>query len=352
MTTLRNVLVLLALTSLLSVWAQAPDGATYTTATYTVERGDTLYRIAQSFGVSVDELVRLNGLADPNQIEVGQTLLVPGALTTPDLSAGLSTLTLTPEVARQGRVVTLAVTGAAPLDLTATLLGIDYPLAPTATGAVGVLAVPALQEPGVYTLTLTGNAGGEPTEVRWPMRVAAGGYGRESITIPPSSSNLLDPELVQQELEYVRSHCLTLSPVRRWSAPFRMPVETPVTTSAYGTRRSYNGGPFSSYHGGLDLRGNAQTPVYAAADGVVSIAEPLQVRGNAVYLQHGWGVCSGYLHMDRLTVEAGAAVSAGDLLGYVGATGLVTGPHLHWEVRVRGVPVDPLQWVEAGIGVP
>jgi murein DD-endopeptidase MepM/ murein hydrolase activator NlpD len=79
---------------------------------------------------------------------------------------------------------------------------------------------------------------------------------------------------------------------------------------------------------------------------VVVLAEPLFVRGNAVVLDHGRGVFTGYWHLQKLEVKAGDRVVAGQMLGEVGSTGLSTGPHLHWEMRVRGVAVDPLQWTE------
>jgi murein DD-endopeptidase MepM/ murein hydrolase activator NlpD len=78
---------------------------------------------------------------------------------------------------------------------------------------------------------------------------------------------------------------------------------------------------------------------------VVGLAEALFVRGNAVVLQHGLGVCSGYWHLSRIAVRPGQQVKGGELIGYVGSTGLSTGPHLHFEVRVHGVPTDPAAWL-------
>jgi len=86
--------------------------------------------------------------------------------------------------------------------------------------------------------------------------------------------------------------------------------------------------------------------VVAAANGVEVLAEPLQVRGNAVVIDHGAGVLTGYFHLDSIAVEKGQAVKAGEALGTMGATGLVTGSHLHWELHVGGVAVDPADWTE------
>jgi len=117
-------------------------------------------------------------------------------------------------------------------------------------------------------------------------------------------------------------------------------------TSPFGERRSYNGGPVSSYHDGVDFGAPEGTPVYAPAAGIVVLAEPLTVRGYAVIIDHGLGIFTGYWHLSDILVEAGQQVKKGDLIAAVGNTGLSTGSHLHWELRVGGIAVDPLQWVE------
>ncbi len=93
------------------------------------------------------------------------------------------------------------------------------------------------------------------------------------------------------------------------------------------------------------MRAEEGRPVLAVADGRVALAEPLLVRGNAVILDHGWGVFSNYFHLSQIEVEIGELVSAGQLIGLAGDTGLSTASHLHWELRVGGVGVDPLPWV-------
>ena len=85
----------------------------------------------------------------------------------------------------------------------------------------------------------------------------------------------------------------------------------------------------------------------ASARGRVAFSNLLTVRGNATYIDHGWGIYTGYLHQSQSLVEPGEIVTAGQTIGYVGGTGRVTGAHLHWEVWVVGVPVDPLNWIQA-----
>ena len=86
--------------------------------------------------------------------------------------------------------------------------------------------------------------------------------------------------------------------------------------------------------------------ILAPAAGTVVFAGPMTVRGNATMMDHGWGVYTGYLHQSEILVKVGDKVTPGQVIGLVGGTGRVTGPHLHWEVWVGGVQVDPLEWLE------
>ena len=104
-------------------------------------------------------------------------------------------------------------------------------------------------------------------------------------------------------------------------------------------------GELRSYHRGVDLRGAEGTPIKAMADGKVVIAQNMYFAGNTVYLDHGQGVISSYAHMSRLDVKPGEMVKAGQQIGLVGATGRVTGPHLHLGLNILGVAVDPLSLV-------
>lgn len=127
--------------------------------------------------------------------------------------------------------------------------------------------------------------------------------------------------------------------IKLWSSPLARPVEGPVT-SAFGFQRIYNGKPRSP-HAGLDLAAPRGTPVGAPTEGRVLLAGDFFYTGWSVFLDHGYGLVSGYFHMDRLAVGEGDGVSAGQKVGEVGSTGRSTGPHLHWSVYVSGVKVDP-----------
>jgi murein DD-endopeptidase MepM/ murein hydrolase activator NlpD len=328
-------------------WAQ-------TNQTYQVQPGDTLFKIAQQFGTSVNELVRLNDLPNAGVIEVGQTLIIRG---TPVSSAPSSAssgwpapftevLTSANPSATQGRTFTIQVGLSQPAEVTAEFLEGTFPLSPVADGARGLIGIGPLQEPGSFPIKLAAKlANGETKTVEFPIRVEAGGYNSEAINLPASSSNLLDRKLIDAEWDRLIKIWSDFEPNKLWDGVFGYPVTPARFSSIYGTRRSFNGGPYTSFHEGLDFRGAVGTPVHAAADGKVVLAEKLTVRGNAVIIDHGMGAYSGYWHMSELGVKPGEVVKKGQQIGKIGATGMVTGPHLHWEIRILGVPVNPQQWV-------
>jgi murein DD-endopeptidase MepM/ murein hydrolase activator NlpD len=129
-----------------------------------------------------------------------------------------------------------------------------------------------------------------------------------------------------------------------WDEPFRVPISGETGTN-FGHRRVFNGQPRAP-HAGADLRARVGTPIHATNRGKVVLAKDLFFTGNTVILDHGLGVYSLYAHLSRIDVKPGETVSNGQLLGLAGATGRVTGPHLHWGMRVQGARVDPFTLVD------
>jgi murein DD-endopeptidase MepM/ murein hydrolase activator NlpD len=119
--------------------------------------------------------------------------------------------------------------------------------------------------------------------------------------------------------------------------------------SPFGVKRLHNGKPTGEFHGGVDQRAAAGSPIRAAAAGEVKIAQPFTVLGGTVAIDHGQGLETMYLHMSKIAAQPGARVNKGDVIGYVGATGRANGPHLHWLIDVNGVPVNPRQWVTLSV---
>jgi murein DD-endopeptidase MepM/ murein hydrolase activator NlpD len=123
-----------------------------------------------------------------------------------------------------------------------------------------------------------------------------------------------------------------------------VPIPGAPITSGFGPRVHPIYGDVRM-HTGIDFGASAGTPIRAAADGVVVSAGPLGGYGNATVIDHGNGLATLYGHQSSIAVSPGQRVSRGQVIGYVGCTGLCTGPHLHFEVRVRGTPVDPMPYL-------
>jgi len=218
------------------------------------------------------------------------------------------------------------------------------------------IGVSALADPGRYPLDVALMVGGETVSFALDLDVAAGRYGYQVINPPPALSGLMDAALMASELDYLANWRTIRSEERFWDLPLAYPLQTVVPVSAdYGDRRSY-GGMVEGYHSGVDYRAWGGMPVLAPADGVVVMAETLQTRGNAVLLDHGWGLVTGYWHLSRIDVQVGDHVQRGQPFALVGSTGLSTGAHLHWELWANGVSVDGKQWLRpdvfAGMDLP
>jgi murein DD-endopeptidase MepM/ murein hydrolase activator NlpD len=205
---------------------------------------------------------------------------------------------------------------------------------------VGVSAIADSGEQGISIMARSQD--GQELSLTTRVRIVAGKFGREVLHFAPEVAKLLEPKTMEAEQVRLAEAFAASAPRILWQGTFDWPCPGAIT-SEFGTRRGYESRE-GSYHAGIDISGNIGDPVRAAAAGTVVLAERLQVRGNAVIVDHGAGVFSGYCHLDSIDAKVGQSVRRGDVLGRVGATGLVTGAHLHWELRVSGVAVDPKEW--------
>ena len=190
---------------------------------------------------------------------------------------------------------------------------------------------------------------GRAETLRQPVALEPGRYLVERLTVAPQFGSPLSPEL-QRRTEEESARALRVARGAHESLPlwttsgFTRPRSSRIT-SGFGNGREFNG-QVQSRHMGTDFNGNVGDPVLAAADGVVKIVDQFYLGGNVIYLDHGGGLSTAYLHLSEALVQPGDTVRAGQRIGSVGATGRVTGPHLHWIVRYGGVTVDPLNVVE------
>ena len=211
---------------------------------------------------------------------------------------------------------------------------------------VALQGVFALAEPGLRPLRLQITLDEQGTfAFEQAIEVIRGNYTSERLNVP---ANLLDPALNEAETQKFSELTREATPTRYWQGVFRPPEAPPLDDchpSYFGTRRNYNDS-FFWYHTGLDFCGRVGTPIYAPADGMVIFTGVTEIHGNVTIIDHGWGVYTTYCHQSEILVKEGQRVHTGDLIGKVGRTGRVTGPHLHWEVWVGNVPVDPLEWLQ------
>ena len=220
-----------------------------------------------------------------------------------------------------------------------------YPLVADGESFWGVIGAAGDAVPGDHAITIDlYDANGDVVgELGTQVTVVDMGYPVENIDLPADVNNSLDPALIQQENDARAATFAQFTAQKLWSGPFIWPVAE-VIVSPYGIRRSYNGGPVNSFHMGIDLAADDGVPVAAGNSGRVAYVGSGPTHGNSVLIDHGDGVFSGYNHLSAVSVQVGQMVNKGDVVGLIGSTGMATGPHLHWEILVRGLPVDPVPW--------
>ena len=189
-------------------------------------------------------------------------------------------------------------------------------------------------------------ADGSPLAASLPLTVAAKTFATRRLTVAPEFVTPPPAEQARIDRERLLLNRIlsAISPRHLWNDGFGRPVDGEVI-SIFGVRSVFNN-EARAPHRGIDFRGATGTPVRAPARGVVVLAEPLYFSGSTVVLDHGLGVFSMLAHLSRIEVTPGTVVVGGDLVGAIGATGRVTGPHLHWTLRIGPAAVDPLSVVE------
>lgn len=266
----------------------------------------------------------------------------------PPLSVKIATRT---RAFRQGEVVLVTVTTSR--DVTSVEGGafardIGFWRAASARQWQGLVAIPIDADTGRRdVLVRAKEAKGDPEVVRVSWQVSAAKFQERHLTVedqyadPPQS----EVERILAEAERLKQLFASTRQGRLWSGAWQMPVPG-TATSSYG-RQTFLNGEERGRHQGTDFRAATGTPIQAPNGGEVVLAQNLYFSGNTVVLDHGQGLYSLFAHLSKIGVKVGAKVARGDVLGEVGATGRVTGPHLHWAVRLHDGSVDPLSLVHA-----
>lgn len=334
---------LLATLSLLGL-AQAAD--------YTVKSGDTLSRIAQQYAISVQDLKSANNLTS-DIIRIGQVLDIPGLSDTQTVDVGDLKVTL-PQKVWDGDAFSVRLKGegadqAIVRFMSETSEDVREP-------AEYLKALPIKdREAIVLGRVVLGNVGKtiqieiavkdavkdkiETLEIPVTVKQATA----RPLNLAPEVAAKLNPTNQTRE-DQILNKIYAMRTPQQWSKAFQDPGVKAVS-AGFGTKRIYKPGDPVKYHYGADFPAKTGTPIYAVNDGTVVIAEKFEIRGNLVVIDHGLGVQSLYFHQSKILVKAGQKVKKGDKIGEVGSTGLSTGPHLHWEMRVRGEATNPQGWI-------
>jgi murein DD-endopeptidase MepM/ murein hydrolase activator NlpD len=256
----------------------------------------------------------------------------------------------------QGKTIVIRIRGEPGMELSGSLDGRKINFFSLGDEYVTMIGIHAMTEPGPYRLNISGILPpgdpyfGDEFEFSQSVLIRNGDYPFDPVlTVNPET---IDPKVTKPEDALWKSLGIKVTPEKLWEETFQSPVPDiyeDCFTSLFGSRRSYNGGPYDYFHTGLDLCGGVGTEIFAPATGRVVFAESLTVRGKATVIDHGRGVYTAYDHQSEIYVKPGDLVETGQLIGLGGATGRVTGPHLHWEVWVGGIQVDPIQWLEKAI---
>jgi murein DD-endopeptidase MepM/ murein hydrolase activator NlpD len=209
----------------------------------------------------------------------------------------------------------------------------------------GLVGIPLSAMPQKAVIMLEWTDTGGPRAANVPLGIIDGKYKSESLSVDSRHVTLSKKNLarVKKEKKEIRRIFTSPSDARLWFGDFKTPLAS-ETTSAFGTQRLFNG-QHRSYHRGTDFRAKVGTPVYASNSGVVRMAKNLFYSGNMVIVDHGINIFTLYAHLSEVRVADDQIIARGQQIGLSGATGRVSGPHLHWAVKVNGVYVDPLQFL-------
>ena len=277
---------------------------------------------------------------EPGRVSVGPAANAPATLATEPR------LYLRPTTVRQGSAFVVAADAPGAGFASVAFDGQVFTLLRENSRFFTILGVPALTSPGPLPLVISvTDAGGTVAVARETiLNVTDANWATEVVQLDADNSGLLDPAILAEDVAVRGPVLRRVTPERHWDGLFE-PPSIGIITSSFGVLRSYNSLPPTEFHSGLDFAGDNGDPVLAPNAGVIAWVGQTQRRGNGIIIDHGDGIYSCYYHLSEIFVAIAAVVQTGYFIGRIGATGLATGPHLHWEIVVHSVPVDPVQWI-------
>ena len=343
-------------------------GASTLTNRATPDAGESLLEMAVKQNTDTWTMVGLNGLSGTWDALPSDVLYAPGTASASDQTvSGLPSAFLNVQIPnlpfKQGGTAEIIVKPASSVTLSGVLVDKPLHFFPLGDGRmVALQGVYVLLDPGVYPLELDATLpDGTKQSFEQMVLVAMTDQPRTLEIVPPD-----DPAGMAAEDKEVESIASVVTPTKFWQGKFSVPIYLPSNvqlrdceTDWFGRPRtfSFNGSDFHYFHSVVDFSA-CNSPhaldIYAAATGKVVFTGMFAVpandtapRGNVTMIDDGWGVYTLYAHQSEIEVSVGQQVQAGQLIGQIGATGHVTGPHLHFEMWVNGVNVDPLEWLNS-----
>jgi len=317
--------------------------------------GESLLEVAIKNNTSAWSLAGINSLQGSWDGLPGDTLFTPGE-SNGTATTGLPSAFISAEIRdlpiKQGGTAVIKVQTNPGVTLGGVLIGHPLIFFINEDGVqIALQGVHALLEPGVYPLRLDALLpDGSRQSYEQMILIVSGHFSDITISVP---SETLNPSVTEPENQQIISIVSTATTTKNWQGEFNIPVALPFCIKDwFGIRRTYLGQgtdiKLNGFHSGVDYGICSESnpyDIYAPAPGTVVFTAPLTVRGNATIIDHGWGVYSGFWHQEESYVTVGQYMKTGELIGKIGGTGRVTGPHLHWELWVNGIQVDPLDWL-------
>jgi murein DD-endopeptidase MepM/ murein hydrolase activator NlpD len=299
-------------------------------------------------------------MSKPKLAALGAALIIllPRAASPPASGADVVWL---PEYPRQGTLIRVVITPdtvrGAPSDglpVSGTLAGQPLHFDPLDQGRYqAIAAIPVSARASIPLVLTVTHDKGEPEHRFVRIPVAPAEFPVERLRVARQFTEEPDSALrarIAAEREATRQvYRRSQDTPRIWSGDFVRPAAGPIT-SAFGTERVFNG-EMQSRHWGVDLDGDRGDPIVAANRGVVGLVGDFYYSGNVAYVDHGEGLVTAYLHMSEVVISQGDTVEAGQTIGKIGATGRVTGPHLHWVTRLGRVTIDPMSALELDLSM-
>lgn len=314
---------------------------------YLVGPGETLLEVAAASGTNPLQLAAANDLEPGAFLLEGQRLRIPDeSVAYRDLPDGWVDVQIRPQIAAQGQTLSIYVQNVLEGEPSGRLGEQPLRFTPFGRGYIALLGLDAFTEPGLYPLEIAGRGTRPWQPLNLVVRVDPTEYDTQYIEVGEALDGLLDPRVRGDEDAFLATIYDKFADQQWWDGVFQLPVENAFVSAGYGGRRSYNGGPVEIYHTGIDLAAPTGAVVLAPAAGTVVFSDTLELRGQTLIVDHGLGVMTGYYHLSESLVNVGDEVAAGQPIANVGSTGLSSGPHLHWDLRIMNVPVNGLQWTE------